>query len=348
VKAATVAPGNRASAGVEEIAEPPESDGAVLVEGLFIGICGTDAEIVSGGYGQPPAGHQRLVLGHESLGRVLDAPTDSGVSAGDLVAGIVRRPDPEPCACCARREWDMCRNGGFVERGIKGRDGYGSQRWRVDPEFAVPVDAALGDLGVLMEPTSVVAKAWEQIERIGARACYQPRTVVVTGAGPIGLLAALLGVQRGLDVHVVDRVTDGPKPDLVRALGATYHSDPIEQIGVSADVAVECTGIGTLVFGLVAGAAPNAIIALAGIASGNERTPTPLDVVNRGMVLGNQVLFGSVNAARRHYELAAEALAGADADWLGRLVSRRVPMADWPSALDRQPDDVKVVVDLSG
>ncbi|MDQ6650495.1 MAG: glucose 1-dehydrogenase [Actinomycetota bacterium] len=347
MQAVTVAPGDRRSAGVEEIGEPPEHDGSVLVEGLFIGICGTDAEIVAAGYGQPPAGHERLVLGHESLGRVLEAPKGSGLAAGDLVAGIVRRPDPEPCACCAQQEWDMCRNGGYVERGIKGRDGYGSQRWRVDPEFAVPVDAALGDLGVLLEPTSVVAKAWEQVERIGARACYQPSTVVVTGAGPIGLLAALLGVQRGLDVHVVDRVTDGPKPALVRDLGATYHSEPIDKIGVAADVAIECTGIGQLVFGLVAGAAPNAVICLAGLAAGSEQTPTALDAVNRGLVLGNQVLFGSVNAARRHYEQAADALAAADAGWLGRVVSRRVPMADWPSALDRQPDDVKVVVDLT-
>ncbi|GAC1323447.1 MAG: glucose 1-dehydrogenase [Mycobacteriales bacterium] len=348
MKAVTVAPGDRATAGVEEIGEPPETDGSVLVEGLFIGICGTDAEIVNGGYGEPPGGHKRLVLGHESLGRVLDAPADSGLSAGDLVAGIVRRRDPEPCACCAQSQWDMCRNGGFVERGIKGHDGYGSQRWRVDPEFAVPVDAALGDVGVLLEPTSVVAKAWEQVERIGARACYEPRTVVVTGAGPIGLLAAMLGVQRGLDVHVVDRVSDGPKPALVRDLGATYHSDPVHSLGVAADIAIECTGIGTLVFGLLGAAAPNAIICLAGITGSTEQTPTALDVVNRGMVLGNQVLFGSVNAARRHYEQAAAALARADADWLGRLVSRRVPMGDWPDALDRRPDDVKVVVDLTG
>ena len=151
------------------------------------------------------------MLGHESLGRVRECPAGSGLSPGDLVVGIVRRPDPVPCACCARGEWDFCRNGRYTERGIKEIHGYGSERWRVEPEFAVRIDPGLEDVGVLLEPTSVVAKAWEQIERIGGRACFDARRVLVTGAGPIGLLAALLAVQRGYEVHVLDRVDRGPE-----------------------------------------------------------------------------------------------------------------------------------------
>ena len=90
------------------------------------------------------------------------------------------------------------------------------ERYRADPDALVKVDAGSGPLGVLLEPTSVVAKAWEQAERVGNRAHWEPRTAVVTGAGPIGLLAALIGVQRGLEVHVIDQVTEGIKPDLVR------------------------------------------------------------------------------------------------------------------------------------
>ena len=126
-------------------------------------------------------------------------------------------------------EWDFCRNGGYTERGIKALHGYGSERWRIEPDFAVKLDPALGALGVLMEPTTVVAKAWEQIDRINARATIGPRRVLVTGAGPIGLLAALLADQRGFEVHVLDRATDGPKPELVRALGATYHSGSVHR-----------------------------------------------------------------------------------------------------------------------
>src|SRR4051794_4769403 len=111
MQACTVAPGDPSSAGVEEIGEPPGRDGAIPVEGVLVGICGTDVEIVTEGYGVPPQGHKRLVLFHESLGRVLEAPADAAVRAGDLVVGIVRRPDPVPCVCCAAGEWDFCRNG---------------------------------------------------------------------------------------------------------------------------------------------------------------------------------------------------------------------------------------------
>ena len=126
------------------------------------------------GYGLPPPGEERLVLGHESLGEVVEAPEGSGFAPGDLVVGIVRRPDPVPCPACAAGEWDMCQNGGFVEYGIKEHHGYGSERFRIDPRFAVRIDPALGDLGVLVEPTSVVAKAWEHVEHIGARAWFGP------------------------------------------------------------------------------------------------------------------------------------------------------------------------------
>ena len=164
------------------------------------------------------------MLGHESLGRVLDPGPSGGLQKGDLVVGIVRRPDPVPCPNCAVGEWDMCRNGQYTERGIKQIDGFMSERWRIEPEYAMKVDRSLGLLGVLLEPTTVVTKAWEQVQPVGQRAFWEPRNVLVTGAGPIGLLAALVGSQHGLDVHVLDRAESGPKPDLVRALGATYHT----------------------------------------------------------------------------------------------------------------------------
>jgi threonine dehydrogenase-like Zn-dependent dehydrogenase len=345
MKACTVAPGTPETAGVEELPVAAVGTGDLLVDGLLVGVCGTDVEIATKGYGEPPPGHERIVLFHESLGRVVEAPAGGGFSAGDLVVGIVRRPDPLPCECCARGEWDFCRNGGFTERGIKQRDGYGARQWRVEPEFAIAVPATLGDLGVLTEPASVVAKGWEQIERIGARSCFEPRRVLVTGAGPIGLLAALMAVQRGLEVHVVDRVDTGPKPDLVRDLGGSYHTS-LADLGCQPDIVVECTGVGQLVFDVLCATAPNAIVCLAGLSQGTRRIATDADAINKELVLENDVVFGTVNASRRHYELAVDALARADAAWLARLVSRRVPFEKWPTALERQPDDVKVVVDL--
>ena len=346
MKALTVKPMEAGSARLDDVGDPPESDGPVLVETLAVGVCGTDVEIVSGAYGWAPEGRDRLVLGHESLGRVMEAPAGAPVAPGDLVVGIVRRPDPEPCDNCAVGEWDFCRNGQYTERGIKGHDGYCSERYRIHPDFAVKVDAGLGALGVLLEPTSVVAKAWEQIDRIGGRAHWTPRHVVVTGAGPIGLLAALLGVQRGLDVHVFDQVTSGRKPDLVHAVGATYHTGPIEQSVPSPDVVVECTGVGALVFDAMEHLGPNGVACLTGVSSGTRALSVDASMLNRSMVLENQTVVGSVNANRRHYEAAAAALAAADRTWLDGLVTRRVPLERWADALDRRPDDVKVVIEV--
>jgi glucose 1-dehydrogenase len=345
MRAITVIPGQAGSARLDDVPEPSEEAGAVLVDGLALGICGTDAEIAGGAYGWAPEGESRLILGHESLGRVRECPDGAGLSPGDLVVGIVRRPDPVPCACCARGEWDFCRNGRYTERGIKERHGYGSERWRVEPDFAVRVDPGLEDVGVLLEPTTVVEKAWEQIERIGARACFDAHRVLVTGAGPIGLLAALLAVQRGYDVHVLDQVTDGPKPDLVRRLGATYHTGAPHEVG-EVDVVVEATGVGQVVVEAMSGTARNGIVCLIGVSAAGRTIDLDVGGLNRSMVLENDVVFGSVNANRRHYEAGADALTRADRDWLRALITRRVPLERWHEALERRPDDVKVVVAL--
>ena len=169
MRALTVVPGRKDSAEVTELPDPEPASGELLVEGLAVGICGTDREIAAGDYGWAPQGRERLVLGHESLGRVRTAPPDSGFATGDLVVGVVRRPDPVPCGACAHGEFDMCRNGRYTERGIKELDGFAGELWRVESDYAVRLDPGLADVGVLLEPTSVVAKAWEQIERIGAR-----------------------------------------------------------------------------------------------------------------------------------------------------------------------------------
>ncbi len=344
--AMTVVPGHPDTARVSRRPEPDPRDGQVLVQGLAVGICGTDLEIVHGGHGSAPDGRTELTLGHESLGRVLDAPAGSGLSAGELVVGVVRRPDG--CPCCRAGQWDFCRTGEFTERGIKGADGYGAQLWRADPPFLVPLDPTLADTGVLLEPTSVVAKAWEQIDTIRGRACHDGRVALITGAGPIGLLAAMLAVARGYQTHVYDRVTAGLKPDLVAALGATYHCGAVADLPVRPDAVVEATGVGELVFDLLDQTAPNAVVCLTGISSGTREIPVPADPINRRLVMANEVIFGSVNAARRHYEQAAAALVAADAGWLRRLISRRVGLSSWTDALTRHDDDVKVVVDLTG
>jgi len=319
----------------------------VLVRALALGICGTDREIVSGEYGTAPPGADRLVLGHESLGEVLEAPPGTGVARGDLVVGIVRQPDPVPCVNCGAGEWDMCRNGRYTEHGIKELNGFGAERWRIDPAYLVKVDRSLGSLGVLLEPASVVAKAWEHTERIGRRGVWEPRRALITGAGPIGLLAALMASQRGLGVHVLERATSGIKPELVRALGGTYHTSAVADIGFDPDVIIECTAAASIVTEVIGRNAPNGIVCLAGVSAGGKKTLVDVGALNRSLVLENDVVFGSVNANRRHYEAAAKALAKADRGWLSRLVTRRVPLAQWSEALENRPEDVKTVLDFT-
>src|SRR6202166_3542010 len=314
MRALTVAPGIANSARVEDVADPPSSDGAIVVRTLAIGVCGTDREIVCGHFGWAPPGETRLVIGHESLGTVQEAPPDSGVHAGDLVAGIVRRPDPVPCPSCAVGEWDMCRNGRYTERGIKERHGFGSQFFRIEPDFAIKVDASLGLAGVLVEPTSVVAKAWDHTERIGQRArSWQPQTLLVTGAGPVGLLAALMGAQRGLDVHVLDHHDRAAKRAVVHALGGTFHLGKFTDLGaLKPDVVMECSGAPSVLRDALGRTAPGGIVCLLGVSSPGHDLDIDVGSLNRTMVLDNDTVFGSVNANRTHYEDAVAVLERAD------------------------------------
>jgi glucose 1-dehydrogenase len=349
LRAITVMPGHGDSARLEEVPEPSLSEGAVLVRALALGVCATDREIVSGHYGTAPAGQARLILGHESLGRVEQAPPGSGLVPGDVVVGIVRRPDPVPCVACAAGEWDMCRNGRYSERGIKDRHGYGSERFRVEPDFIVKIDPALQHLGVLLEPASILAKAWEHVGLIGRRAAaWRPRTLLVTGAGPIGLLAAMMGVQRGLDVHVFDHNQTGVKPDLVRDLGGTYHDATVAETieHLAPDVIMECTAAPSIIRDVLGHTAAAGIVCLTGVSNPGHTLDVDIGWINRTLVLNNQVVFGTVNANRHHYDSAADALARADRKWLGRLITRRVPLERWNEALEHRPNDVKVIVEF--
>jgi len=344
MRAITVEPDAPGSLRLEEFRVPRAEQGTVLIRALALGVCGTDRDIISGKYGTPPPGHKRLIIGHESLGRVEDATSDSGLRKGQLVMGVVRHPDPVPCASCAAGEWDMCRNDQFTEHGIKALDGFGSELYRLDPGFVIPLDESLGLMGVLVEPTSVVAKAWQQIERIGSRSRWNPKKVLIAGAGPVGLLGALLSVQRGLEVHIYDRTAGGPKPRLAADLGAVYHSSGLASLPHDFDVILECTAVSSVIVEVVKHSAPDGIVCLLGVSAAGDEQEIDIGRLNLDIVLGNRVIFGSVNANRSHYEAAASALAKADRTWLERLVNRRVPLSDWQSAFERRDDDVKTVI----
>jgi len=347
LKAIIIEPMKPGTARLENIQEPDEREGSVLVEAVAVGVCGTDIEIVEGKYGWAPPGKSHLVLGHESLGRVIDPGPASNLRKRDLVVGIVRRPDPVPCPNCAVGEWDMCRNGLYTERGIKEIHGYMSERWRIEPEYAVKVDPTLGILGVLLEPTTVIVKALEQVASIGRRSYWEPHIVLVTGAGPIGLLAALALKQFGFDVHVLDRVETGTKPELVRALGAIYHSGSVADIGFEPDAIIECTGVGQVIQDSIRGVGSGGIVCLTGVGHGGVVTSASVADVAASAVLRNNVIVGSVNANKRHWYRAGQVLARADRGWLAKLITRIEKPENFLNALQRKPDDIKVVIQFS-
>ena len=161
----------------------------------------------------------------------------------------------------------MCSNGRYTERASSTPTGSWPSGGGSNPTTRSRVDKHLGHLGVLLEPATVVAKAWEQIAAIGRRTFWDPNTVLVIGAGPIGLLAALIGVQQGGDVYVLDRVTAGPKPALVKQLGATYHTGAIADLGLQPDIIVDCTGVTELIQQALQAISPGGIICLTGVGS---------------------------------------------------------------------------------
>ena len=215
----------------------------------------------------------------------------------------------------------MCRNGQYTERGIKAIDGYMSERWRIEPEYAMKVDPSLGLLGVLLEPTTVVTKAWEVALAVGGRSFWEPRNVLITGAGPIGLLAAGIGVQRGMDVHVLDRVTGGPKVDLVDMVGATYHSTSVSDLDFEPDMIIECTGVGQVIVESLVKVASGGVVCLTGVGHGGSLSGlAPADVASAA-VLKNNIIVGSVNANKRHWYKASQALAQANPEVLKGLIT---------------------------
>lgn len=346
MRALTVEPGKPDTLALTDVPEPAPGANALLVKSLLTGLCGTDREIVEGGHGAAPEGERSLVLGHESLGEVLVAPASSIFKAGDLVVGIVRRPDPAPCQSCAAGEWDMCQNGEFTERGISGAHGFASERFSLREQFAVAVPQALRVTGVLLEPASIVAKAWEQIDRIVAHMPYRPRRVLVTGAGPIALLAALMGVQRHYDVSVLDHSRHDNKLQLVRELGARYLL-AMQQMAAAPEIIVECTGAAQVVIDVCRASSRNGIVCLTGISSGRRSVQLSAASFNNGLVLENDIVFGTVNANRRHYHAGLEALLRAPRGFLEALLTRRLPVDRFAEAFEKKPGDIKTTLEWS-
>src|SRR5262245_29609606 len=291
----------------------------VVLRTIEVGICGTDREICSFEYGTPPPGATELVLGHEALCEIVEAgPEVSWARPGDLVVPTVRRPCKNPrCVACRQEEQDFCITGEFSERGIVRADGFLCEYTLEEERFLVPVPRVLEGVAVLVEPLTIAAKAADVFTTIHSRFGFDvPRLRgLILGAGPVGLLGAMVFQAQGIETHVFSREDeDGPRADLVRACGANYVSasrTPLdrlsERIG-KIDVVFEAVGVPEVAFGALATLAANGVLILSGAPA--ERGPVSADLSRwmRDMVLKNQVIFGTVNASRSNYEDAIRRL----------------------------------------
>ncbi|PYQ01043.1 MAG: glucose dehydrogenase [Acidobacteria bacterium] len=356
MQAVTVRPGARDSLRVLDIPDVQSSAGQVVVKVLQGGLCGTDAEITRGLYGEAPAGSPYLVLGHENLGLVESAPGGSSLSAGDLVVSTVRRPCPDQCLPCRSGENDMCLTGHYLERGIQGLHGFMSERYVEDPQYVVAVPPGLRPVAVLVEPMTVAQKSLEQTFRIQSRMSWAPRRAAVLGAGPVGILAAAAMRIRGLEVTVASREAErSPRDTLLREAGIGYvstSSTPISELPArlgDIDLVLEATGAAAVIAPAMSILGRNGVCVLASVTEAGRNGEIDLGAWNRQMVLGNRLIFGTVNAARRHFEAAVKDLAAAEQrlpGWMGRIITRRLPFTEAARALVRDPGDIKTVLDF--
>ncbi|MEC0266503.1 glucose 1-dehydrogenase [Paenibacillus anseongense] len=330
----------------------------VIVKVLAVGLDGTDKEILQEKYGVPPQGEDDLTTGHESLGVVAEAGAESGFQAGDLVTAIVRRPcRNQSCVNCRNGHSDFCQTGEFVERGIKGAHGFLSEYYREDGRYLVQVPTDLLEHGVLVEPQSIVEKVWDQVLRVQQRLIWEPKTALILGSGPLGLLAAITCRLLGLDVHVWSKSPqDSLQAQLVKDCGGVYQTADeggglkayAEGLGKPIDFVLECTGFSPLAFEAMVVLAPNGVLALLGVTPADRKLEISSDMLNQSMVLENKCVIGSVNAARKDFETAIYRLQQMERvypGWLDRLVTNRMKLEAVPK-LDFASIPIKAVVDI--
>jgi glucose 1-dehydrogenase len=342
VKGLVTRPGEAHSTHVEDVPEP--SGDGVLVRVLEVGVCGTDREISEGHFGDAPEGRDVLVLGHEMLG-VIEQDGD-GFTAGDLVTAIVRRSCGH-CVACAENEPDSCLTGDYFERGITRLDGFARERLREDPRQLIGIPASLGRLGVLAEPTSICARALRHTHMIGGRQPWQLETALVIGGGAVGTLMTLLLRLEGVAVTVASLEE---KNDRVTALGARY--EPTKGIELAElgqfDFVAECAGNAQVMADSLGLLKRSGVACLLGIDARDQRVTVDGPTLALDTILENRVLFGSVNAQRRDWLEAVDALDRAQDKWrdvLESFITLRVPLERFADAFSHKGGKATLVLE---
>lgn len=356
MKAIVVKPGVKGSIHMRDMPDPKLKPDQVAVKMIRVGLCGTDAEISHGVYGQAPAGDEYLILGHENFGVVEEAGRKvKGFKAGDFVVATVRRP----CKCytCKAGQNDMCHEGAYQERGIMGRHGFMAEYYVESPQWLNTIPKNVAEIGVLLEPMSVVEKGIDHAFLLQQRLDWKPKTALVLGGGPIGLLAAAVLRARGLDTHVVGREpeTDN-RAQLAKKMGATYHSVAnqtlfdVKKEMPPIDIAIEATGVASVAFDGMQMLGRNGVLCLLSVTGGSKTAEQPIEKINQQLVLGNQVVFGSVNANPRHFAMGLRDFSTIERKWPGvlkQLITTRLPWEQYNNWFGQRGSGIKTTLEIS-
>lgn len=365
MKAIAIVPGTAGSRLVDRPEPSVTARDEVKVRVIRVGICGTDREEVSGGRAAAPDGQKELVVGHEMFSQVVEVGSSvTRVKLGDYAVFTVRRGCGQ-CVPCRMGRSDMCQTGKYHERGIKGLDGYQTE-YVVDKEqYVVRLPDELAEVGVLMEPLSVVEKAIDEALRLqivrDPEAATTPdwvfgRHCLVTGLGPVGLLASMVLRLRGAEVYGLDVVdSTSARPKWLTHIGGHYvdgrqvAADQVEKNVGAMDLILDASGIARLEFNLLDALARNGVYVLTGIPGGDR----PLQIAGaelvRQLVLDNQMMLGSVNAARGHFQMAVDDLSQAQLRWgrhIAALITNRYPSSKFAELVGNHPADaIKEVIE---
>ena len=357
MKAIVVKPGEKDSIHMREMPDPKMKPDQIAVKMLRVGLCATDAEINHGLYGKPPEGDEFLILGHENLGIVEEVGKKvKGWKAGDLVVSTVRRPCGK-CPQCKAGENDMCSSGLYSERGIMRRHGFMAEYYVEQPAFLNKIPKEIRDFAVLLEPMSVVQKGIDHTFLLQRRLKgWKPRLAMVLGAGPIGLLAAAVLRVRGLRTVVVGREDPADfRVQIVKALGAEYVcvankalTDVPKETGFP-EIVIEATGVSSVVFDAMEIMGANGVLCLLSVTGGDTVNAEPTDRINQRLVLGNQVVFGSVNANPRHFQQGVKDFVAINKKWpavMSRLLTDRIPWTNHKKWFGERGTGIKSTLEI--
>jgi glucose 1-dehydrogenase len=332
---------------------------------LEVGICGTDREIARFEYGEPPAGSDYLILGHESLGEVVEVgPAVDSLAVGDLVVTMVRRPCPHAeCLPCRTGHQDFCVTEDYTERGIKGLHGFMAEYVVDEAQYMSVVPREIREIAVLVEPMTIAAKARFQAAKILQRLpWFDPRRIrnpndmtyraLVLGAGAVGLLGAVALRNLGFDTYVYNRAPGpNPKSELVESIGAHYVSEgdlrEFAYLIGHVDLVYEATGASQLAFRAMQVLGANSIFIFTGVPALGAASSIDTDAIMRNAVLKNQVILGTVNAGKEGFEAAIGALDAAAQRWpdaMQALISGRYPLDAYRDLLLGQSGGIKNVL----